>query len=226
MNPLSPIEPGAPSPDPQPETAAITNYCRTCGRGLTIETRRMAMGTYFCEEHVPHVQAASAAEPPSPYSPAVAAPGSSAPILAFVLGLIPGVGAIFNGQYAKGFIHVVIFGLLVSILESPELRGGLEPLFGLMLAAFVFYQAFEAYHTAKAKAAGQPIDEFSSILPLQTKTGFPLAPVVLIALGVLFLLANFGYLRLAQLIRFWPVLLIALGVLMMMNRMRGDVNHE
>ena len=37
------------------------------------------------------------------------------PILALILGFIPGVGAIYNGQYAKGLIHAVVFGLLVSI---------------------------------------------------------------------------------------------------------------
>ena len=221
MNPLTPMEPSEQNASPAPEASPVTNYCRTCGRGLTAETRRMALGTYFCDEHVPHVSGEAAADPPSPYAQGPQASSTSAPILAFILGLIPGVGAIFNGQYAKGFIHVVIFGLLVSIMETPELRGGLEPLFGMMIAAFVFYQAFEAYHTAKAKAAGQPVDEFSSILPVQTRTGFPLAPVVLIGLGVLFLLANFGYLRLAQLIRFWPILLIALGVSMMLNRLRG-----
>jgi hypothetical protein len=223
MNPLYPTEPTTAE---TAETPVFTNYCRTCGKGLTAETRRASMGTFFCEEHVPHVDASPAPEPPSPYMQTPVAPTSATPILAFILGLIPGVGAIFNGQYAKGFVHVVIFGLLVSIVSSPELRGGLEPLFGMMIAAFVFYQAFEAYHTAKAKAAGQAVDEFSSILPLQTKNGFPLAPIVLIAAGVLFLLANFGYLRLAQLIRFWPVLLIAMGVLMMVNRLRGGVNHE
>jgi hypothetical protein len=226
MNPLTPMESGEPNAVPAPEAAAIVSYCRTCGRGLTLETRRMALGTYFCEEHAPHVAAGSSAEPPSPYAASAPTATTSAPILAFILGLIPGVGAIFNGQYAKGFIHVVIFGLLVSILESPELRGGLEPLFGMMIAAFVFYQAFEAYHTAKAKAAGQPVDEFSSILPLETKSGLPLAPIVLIGLGILFLLANFGYLKLAQLVRFWPVLLIALGVSMMLSRMRGGEKHE
>lgn len=225
MNPLTPMEP-RPQSAAAAETAPVTNYCRTCGRGLTAETRRAAMGTFFCEEHVPHVAAEAPAEPPSPYAQNPPAAASPAPILAFILGLIPGVGAIFNGQYAKGFIHVVIFGLLVSILESPEVRSGLEPLFAMMIAAFVFYQAFEAYHTAKAKAAGQPVDEFSSILPIRARSGFPLAPVVLIGLGVLFLLANFGYLRLSQLIRFWPVLLIMAGVSMLWNRLRGGPGHE
>ena len=47
---------------------------------------------------------------PVPYAPGVPpirpAKGSSSPALAFILGfLIPGVGAIYNGQYAKGLVH-------------------------------------------------------------------------------------------------------------------------
>ena len=36
------------------------------------------------------------------------------PAAAAVLGLIPGVGAMYNGQFIKGFIHVVIFAVLVT----------------------------------------------------------------------------------------------------------------
>ena len=47
--------------------------------------------------------------------PFVAPPvGGPNPVLAAVLGLIPGVGAMYNGQFIKGLIHVVIFAVLVS----------------------------------------------------------------------------------------------------------------
>ena len=62
------------------------------------------------------------------------------PPLAFVLGFIPGVGAVYNGQYAKGLVHVVIFGSIISILSSGAAQG-FEPLFGLMIPTFVFYMA-------------------------------------------------------------------------------------
>jgi len=32
--------------------------------------------------------------------------------------MIPGVGAVYNGQYAKGLVHVVIVGLLISNFEQ------------------------------------------------------------------------------------------------------------
>ncbi len=133
-----------------------------------------------------------------------------------MLGLIPGVGAIYNGQYAKGLVHVAIVGLLISILNSGS-ASGLEPLVGLMLAAFWLYMAFEAYHTASKRRLGQTVDDFSSLIPVRGSR-FPAAPVILIALGVIFLLDNLGIFELRQVLRYWPLLLIGLGVYMLYLR--------
>ncbi|MBM3738642.1 MAG: hypothetical protein FJW39_22930 [Acidobacteria bacterium] len=59
------------------------------------------------------------------------------------------------------------------------------------------------------------------MLKLQSGTGFPAGPVVLIGLGVVFLLNNLGLLRISQVMKFWPVLLIALGLMMLKDRMGG-----
>ncbi len=92
------------------------------------------------------MQAAAPAAGSSPYSSAYPAPfvtSGPSPGLAFLLGLIPGVGAIYNGQYAKGLIHVVILGLLISIMGSNA-AGDLGPLFGMLIALWFPYMAFEA----------------------------------------------------------------------------------
>src|SRR5439155_21894798 len=124
--------------------------------------------------------------------------------LAFLLGLIPGVGAIYNAQYVKGLLHVVILGILISIVSSGEAAGGFEPLFGMLIGVWVFYMAFEAYHTARKRQLGQAVDEFSSIVPLRgTRTSrFPAGPVILIAAGVLFLLNTMDFLRFGGLFRY------------------------
>jgi len=202
------------SPTPKPVTA----YCRSCGKALTEDTVRVAMGTVFCEEHVPQT-------PSSPYNAAVTPvppnPGVS-PGLAFLLGLIPGVGAIYNAQYTKGFVHVVILGMLISIISSGN-AGDLNPLFGILIAVFWFYMAFEAYHTARKRMLGEPVDEFSSLVDMRLKgPGFPLGPVLLIMLGVLFLLNNFGWLRIREVMRFWPVLLILAGGWMLYLRLKSE----
>jgi hypothetical protein len=198
----------------------VTAYCRVCGKALTEDTVKLAQGTVYCEDHVP------AAEPPR-YEPAAAAPPAAAnpavsPGLAFVLGLIPGVGAIYNGQYAKGVVHVLILGLLISIMNTDS-AGGLEPLFGMLMAVFYFYMAFEAYHTARKRLAGETVDEFSSLVQVDGRSGrVPVLPLALIALGVLFLLNNLEVLYLAQLLKFWPVVLILAGSYMLWIRMRPE----
>ena len=184
---------------------------------------RTVEGTLYCAEHVP------APPPPEQPAPAANSPWSGAPPaeaasvspgLAFVLGLIPGVGAIYNSQYAKGLIHVVIFGLLISIVSSGI--GGLEPLFGLLIGVWYCYMPFEAYHTAKKRQRGERVDEFSSLVPLKGRAdGSKIAPIVLIAAGVLFLLITLDVVRMYEIVRFWPVLLIVLGVYLLYARMSG-----
>ena len=195
----------------QTASSPIAGYCRACGKPLTPETRRFAGGTIYCDEHAP---AAAAAMPPvMPASTVSASPG-----LAFVLGMIPGVGAIYNGQYAKGLVHAIIFGLLITILSSDI--DPLQPIVAIMTAAFVFYMAFEASHTAKRRMLGQPVDEFSSLINVrqQSYTG----GLLLIVLGVVFLLNTLDIISLRQVLKFWPVLLIALGATMLYQRIRTD----
>lgn len=212
-----------------PESEAVA-YCRSCGKPLCGLCQKTAAGTIYCEEHLPMQQTAQTAAGDAGASPYTAANYTPAPApnlnvspgLAFVLGLIPGVGAIYNGQYAKGLVHVIIVGLMISILDSG-VSAGLEPLFGLLLAAFWWYMAFEAYHTAKKRQLGQPVDEFSSLVPLRGGTSrVPVAPVILIALGVVFLLNNLDVFRMRDLLRYWPVFLIVLGAYMLYARITGD----
>lgn len=211
-----------------PEIPAVA-FCRSCGKPLCEACKRSAQGTVYCEEHMPAPQpsASTTAAPQmgpgvtAPYSTVVADPSVS-PGLAFALGLIiPGVGAIYNGQYAKGLVHAIIFGLIVSVLGSGS-APGLEPLFGILLAAWVFYMAMEAYHTAKKRRAGQTADEFSSLIDLHTRGGrFPAGAVVLILVGVLLLLNTTDLIPLERILRYWPVLLIVVGIYMLYVRLAG-----
>jgi hypothetical protein len=206
--------------------AKVVGYCRACGKALDESTVRPAQGTIFCEEHVP---AAPAAAEPSPYTspaPSLAPPpvpnSDVSPGLAFLLGFIPGVGAIYNGQYAKGLVHVLVLGILFSITMSPDV-GGIMPILVLSIIGFWVYMPFEAYHSAKRRQLGQPLDEFSSLFPSPPGTSrIPVGPVVLIVLGIMFLLNNLGILELRRVFRYWPVILIVLGVNKLYHRLAGQ----
>lgn len=186
-------------------------YCRSCGKPLCEECKRTASGTVFCADHAPAAGtgAVSAASPDS----------GASPVLAALLGTIPGVGAIYNGQYGKGLVHAVFFGLLVSLLASGSVTGGFEPLIGIILTAFIFYMCIEAYHTARKRQRGEPVEEFSGLLAVGLDSGHNAsAALVLIGLGVVLLLNTLEIVQLRQVVRYWPVLLILAWVYMLVNR--------
>lgn len=134
--------------------------------------------------------------------------------MAFILGFFPGLGAVYNGEYNKALIHIVVFAAIIVGLSS-DINAGAATALGLLLAGFIFYMAFDAMRTAKAKQLGQ-----ASVDPLETwSKDRPIGPIILIGLGILFLLNNFSWFPFYRIERFWPLILIAVGVLMFRNRL-------
>lgn len=123
-----------------------TAFCQNCGKPLCPNcVRTGAAGQILCDPCFVAWQTV-----PNPFvPPPMGVPNPSA---AALLGLIPGVGAMYNGQFFKGLIHVVIFAVLISITEH-------YPIFGLFIAAWILYQSFEAFHTAKARRDGLPVPD-------------------------------------------------------------------
>jgi hypothetical protein len=211
-----------------------TAYCRTCGKPVCDQCRRDAQGTVYCAEHAPAAAAAAPGPPPAPppapdptpsaYArPSYAYPSVS-PGLALLLGFIPGVGAIYNSQYAKGLVHAVVFGIIISILDANN--GGTDVIFAFVLVAWIFYMAFEAYHTALKRRNGERVDEYSGLVNLHGGGSGPAAGVALVLLGVVLLLNTLNIFNFAYLARYWPVVLIAAGVYLLYNRFTGHGASE
>ena len=219
-----------------------TGYCRNCGKPMCSACARPVRDVLYCEDCLAAImghtapapatppEAANFAPPASPYA-APAAPvyppppgapyqirpaGSSSPTIAFILGLFPGLGAIYNGQYNKGLIHIAIFASIIVAL-STDIGEGLGALLGIFLGGFVLYCAFEAMRTAQARIAGavpsDPLESWSKERPL--------GPIILIALGALLLLNNFRFFEFIRLGRLWPLVLIGVGVYMFRNQLSG-----
>jgi len=214
------------------ETPA-TAYCRSCGRPLCAVCQRTVDGVIYCQDHVPvPVYAAQpgtgTAGPANPYAQPAAPPAvgmGASPALAFGLGWIPGVGAIANAQYLKGLVHAIIFGLIISLMNAAE-GSASQPFLGMMLMAFEFYMPFEAYHTAKKRRQGLAVDEWSSLIgDGRYSSRAPIGPIVLIAIGILFLLDTLNLIRFRDIGRFWPVLLIVAGAYMLYGRVTGLRSH-
>jgi hypothetical protein len=126
-------------------------YCRTCGKALCEDCKRDVMGAIYCEPCI--AARLQGGQPSAIPPPPVVIHNAPSPGVAMLLGFIPGVGAMYNGQFLKGFIHVVIFVLL--IIAADNVSG----LFGILIAFFIFYMAFDAYKTAEAKRLGLPLPD-------------------------------------------------------------------
>ena len=230
-----------------PETTA-TAFCRECGKPMCPECQRPALGSIFCEVHQPPVHQTEAAGPaaapppytaphipaaPSPYSSPYNAPPPQAmpdesvhPILALLLGLIPGVGATYNGQYAKGLVHALVFGLLVSAIANAH-NAGMAALLGIMIAAWVFYMCFEAYHTARKRRYGVAVEEFSGQFDFRAGgSRVPVGAILLMGLGFILLLDTTDVISIDEFVKYWPVGLILVGVYLLYNRLTPGHDHH
>ena len=102
--------------------------------------------------------------PPFAGAPAPYAGAPPSPFLAGVLGFIPGVGAMYNGQFVKALLHVVIFIVLIGVSEHFDLAG-------ILIPAWVFYQVFDAAQTAAARRDGRPLPDPFGILDMSQRLG-------------------------------------------------------
>jgi len=200
-------------------------YCRNCGKAMCSTCVRPVRDVLYCEDCLasimgipgaaPEAGSGAAVPPPSafPPAPAPSRPAGS-PGAAFVLGLFPGLGAVYNGEYNKALIHIVVFVAMIVGLNSDP-GDAAATVLGLLLAGFILYMAFDAMRVAKARSLGEtppdPLESWSK--------NRPVGPIILIVLGVLFLLNNFNWFPFWRIGRLWPLVLIGVGVLMFRNRL-------
>ena len=126
----------------------------------------------------PSAQQGGAVPPVDPYGPGYGGPvypgaplpGAPNPGLAALLGFIPGVGAMYNGQFPKGIAHIAIFAVFSSLSKNAN------GIFGLFVAGWVFYMVFEAYQTARARRDGLPLPDPFGLNNIGERFGFRGSP--------------------------------------------------
>jgi TM2 domain-containing membrane protein YozV len=152
--------------------------------------------------------------PPPPATavmPAATARPAKSPWVALLLSLLmPGLGQIYNGQFAKALSFFVAFsGSIYLIAEGHPLP------FAVFLPFIIFWNMIDAYRgaelvNARGLRASSIDDEPES----------PAWGVALAAMGALLLLNNLGWLNLGALVRYWPVVLIAAGIVLLRRSMQ------
>lgn len=154
----------------------------------------------------------SPAAPPTPaLPPPPAAAGGpylrlpKSPGLAAFLSLFPGLGQVYNGQIARAFVF--FFGFVGSIYLTAS---GHEFPFAFVIPFVYLFNIIDAWKGASAintrflGGKAEPEEESGLESPVWGGT--------LVAIGLLVLFNNLGWLDLDRLARWWPVLLIAVGV--------------
>jgi LiaI-LiaF-like transmembrane region/B-box zinc finger len=217
-----------------PEVDAV-GFCRNCGKALCSQCAREVRGALYCETCLaammapqgPAAQFAPTAPAPG-YAYAAVEPQGPNPATAAVLGFVPGLGAVYNGEYVKGLIHVIIFGGLIAIMSSDSTPSAMEPFVAIFFAVFCCYMPIEAYRTARAKRLGLPYTGFfGESAPAPMMAGEPSSAtyrpnftgaIILIVLGVIFLLGTTGILNSVWIWNLWPLVLVAIGVALIVKR--------
>jgi Domain of unknown function (DUF5668) len=191
-----------------PEVDA-TGFCRNCGKAMCAACTREVKGALYCEDCLAlALSGATAAQAPVATGPT--------PWVAGVLGLVPGLGAVYNGEYTKAIIQLAIWGGLFAAGMSSI--GTLSVLSWIAFGLFPAYLAVESYRVALAKRRGTY--ETQAELADRQPGSKPIGAMILIALGVLALLGNFNLLRGDWIDKGWPIILIVIGAYMLNRRVK------
>jgi len=206
--------------------ADATNFCRNCGKPMCPECVRDVKGVFYCEPCL-----AAMVEKSHP----AARPRREArhPWAAFGLGWIPGLGAVYNGEYTKALIFVAIFIGLVTL----DSTGARQPFYGLMTGFFCLYMPIEAFISARRNLENGGQEDTGLPAAAVRSPGapgsadaapagegprhFPMNAVIMIAIGGIFLLDTLGWMDVGRALDVgWPLILIAVGGYLLWKRTR------
>jgi TM2 domain-containing membrane protein YozV len=133
-------------------------------------------------------------------------PMVKSPWVALLLSLVmPGLGQIYNGQFAKGLaIFITFAGSIYLIAEGHPMP------FALFLPFIIFANMIDAYRSADLiNTRG------TNTLRDEDEQESPAWGIGIAVMGALLLLNNLGWLRLEALVPYWPLLLIGAGIVLL-----------
>jgi hypothetical protein len=206
-------------------TNAASAQCGACERPLCPACDHRIKGISSCQDCIVAGiemlrRSAAAGHPIHLFEPLGHQTGrqeEKSPLIALLLGLVPGLGAAYNGHNIKALAHflaVVGLWMLADIFGMP-----LEIAFGLGGAGFYFYSIYDAFQSAQRLRKGEDARVEDERLKLFLQQRMNLFGALLIGVGALAML-NFWIPNLLQ--RVWPVLLIIAGAYLVWSYYRGD----
>ncbi len=129
------------------------------------------------------------------------------PMVAVLLGLIPGLGAAYNGQPVKALVHFVVTAGLWTLADV--FHSSLELTCALASLAVYIYSLYDAFRSAQRHQTGADLREEDELIRQFLRARTNLWGGLLIGIGAL---TTLHVIFPAQTHRFWPLLLIAAGI--------------
>lgn len=176
--------------------------CWCCGRGLCPGCDHRIKGHPYCQDCiVAGVETLKRGAQPQ------TSQKHKSPGLALLLGLIPGLGAAYNGQNIKALLH---FGVTIGLWEMADVFH--TAFLGLAGGAFYLYSIYDAHQSAKRLCAGEDLRAEDEHIKQVLRDNTHIWGSMLVGIGVLAILNFF----LRQLFSFsfpglLPVLLVIAG---------------
>ena len=148
-------------------------------------------------------------------------PRYKSPILASVLSCVPGLGQIYIGYYAVGFIHAAVVVSLIG-LSATNVFGDASPILGLGALFFMLYNIIDAGRRAafyNLRVQGMDDLPLPGDLPTAGSGGSGLFGVILVVVGVIALTNTAFGLSLSWVEDWWPVAPIGVGAYLLVKSM-------
>jgi TM2 domain-containing membrane protein YozV len=180
--------------------------CSSCERQLCPACDHRIKGYPYCQDCIVAGIEILRRSAPQFRGAKARAQGKSA-LVAILLGLIPGLGAAYNGQNVKALIHFVLtvgLWVLADTFHSP-----LGIFIALSGSALYFYSLYDAFASAKRHSAGLDLEAEEERLRQFLRERTLAWGSLLVGIGTLAILNRYFPLQVHSL---WPLLLVAAGI--------------
>src|SRR5215475_249446 len=194
-------------------------YCSACDRSLCAACDHRIKGLPYCQDCiVTGIETLRRGDFSRPSQRSV----EKSPVLALLFGLIPGLGAAYNGQNVKALAHfVAIVGLwtLVDVFYSPFSFS-----FAMAGLTFYFYSLYDAYTSAQRRRAGEDLMAEDNRIRHFLRERTNVWGGLLVIIGVLAIISVVFPHYLSR--WYWPLILIIAGLYLLRGFYRSGYEHR
>lgn len=195
-----------------------TNNCVICAHPLCGDCVVEVKGRVYCQDCLDKQLKEKGAAPPE----RLKSPG----LAGFLSAIIPGLGQIYNGQFMKALVVILLYMAFLSMALPGPVRGIF--IFPLLIAVVYFGAIIDAYRSAKEiNLARRGVEVAEREAAPQRESA--VWGLIIILIGVLFLLYNFDV-SLEWLEDLWPLIVIFLGgyymVRYFLNQKKGKAERK